>query len=127
MGRVKTRQLYQVTAQQIKLEATYIHVPSRPQVLTKVNVKAKVNIWWDHSKGPKKEVKRLTASGVAKRRRRQNKASPREGVANTRRRQAKASPREGVAKPGIDSVTPRYPWVGKTVEGVTPREGLRPR
>ena len=30
-------------------------VPSRPRALTKVkvNVGAKVNIWWDHTKGPK--------------------------------------------------------------------------
>jgi len=40
-------------------------------MLTKVNMKAKVNIWWDHSKGPKKQVNRLTASGVANTRRRQ--------------------------------------------------------
>jgi len=42
----------------------------------------------------KTKVNRLTASGVAKRRRRQNKASLREGVAKTRRRQDWASPRE---------------------------------
>jgi len=63
-------------------------VPSRPRALTKVNVKAKVNIWWDHSKGPKKGVNRLTASGVAKRRRRQERASPSQGVAKRGRRQA---------------------------------------
>ena len=32
-------------------------------------------------------------------------------------RQVEASPEQG-----INGVTPRYPWVGKTMEGVTPPE-----
>ena len=36
-------------------------------------------------------------------------------------------PRHHSRPPGRYSVTPRYLWVGKTMEGVTPREGLKHR
>ena len=52
--------------------------------------------------------------------RRQDKASPR-----GRRRPTRASPDQTVLKQGNHSVVPRYPWVGKTMEGATPWEGLR--
>jgi len=37
------------------LEELFVTVPFHPRALTKVkvNVGAKVNIWWDHTKGPK--------------------------------------------------------------------------
>ena len=57
----------------------------------------------------------------------QHKASPGEAtpsasIAQAARRQGKMS-----QKQGSRSVAPRYPWVGKTMEGVTPWEDLKPR
>ena len=62
------------------------------------------------------------SASIAKRKRRQDKASPRAGDAKVGRRQGKMS-----RKQGNHSVAPRYPWVGKTMDGVTPWEGLKPR
>ena len=64
-------------------------VPSRSRGLTKVkvNVKVKVNIWWDPSRGPKEESQQVDHL-----RRCQDKASPGWGVARLRRRQVEASP-----------------------------------
>jgi len=53
----------------------------------------------------------LSAS-VTKKRRRQGKASPR-----WRRRPTRASPDQTILKQGNHSVVPRYPQVGKTMEG----------
>ena len=61
-------------------------------------------------------------ASVAKKKRRQGKASPR-----WRRRPTRASPDQILLRQGNHSVVPRYPWVGKTMEGATPWEGLRSR
>ena len=69
-------------------------MPSHPQALTKVkvNIEAKVNMWWDHAKGPKKGSQQSDYT-----RRRQEKTSPREDVAKKGRRPNKASSGKGVA------------------------------
>jgi len=58
------------------------------------------------------------------------KALPSIRVAKIRRRPvvvAKVGRRQGTMtqERGNHSVAPRYPWVGKTMEGVTPWESLR--
>jgi len=62
------------------------------------------------------------SASIAKRKRRQDNTSPRAGVAKVGRRQGKMSQEQG-----NHGVAPRYPWVGKTMEGVMPWEGLKPR
>jgi len=89
-------------------------VPSRIRALTKSRSKS--------TSGVKVNVRRRPGEGtpsasVAKARRRLG-----EGVAQLGRRQRQMSQRRG-----DHSVAPRYPWVGKTMEGATPWEGLKSR
>ena len=60
--------------------------------------------------------------GDAKGRHRRGKASLRGSIAKVGRRQGEISPERG-----IHSVAPRYPWVGKTMEGAILWEGLKPQ
>jgi len=93
----------------------YRPVPGVDKVKVKVSVEVKVNI--------RRRLGEATPSAsIAKTGRRQDKTSPRVGVAQLGRRQGKMS-----QKQGNHSVAPRYPWVGKTMEGVTPWEGLKPQ
>ena len=72
-------------------------------------------MWCGHAKGSKKGSQQNNYT-----RRRKDKASPKKGVAEIRRRLDKVPPRYDVAQQATGNVTPRYPWVGKTMEGVTP-------
>jgi len=101
--------------------ACTIPYPGVDKVKVKVNVEVKVNI--------RRRLGEVTArqgvangQGIAKRKRRQDKTSPRAGITKVGRRQGEMSQERG-----IHSVAPRYPWVGKTMEGVTLWEGLKPR
>jgi len=89
--------------------------PGVDKVKVKVNIEVKVNI--------RRRLGEATPrASIAQAGRRQDKTSPRAGVAKVGRRQGKVS-----QKQGNHSVAPRYPWVGKTMEGVTPWKGLKPR
>ena len=89
--------------------------PGVDKVKVKVNVEVKVNI-------RRRPGEATPSASIAQAGRRQDKTSLRAGVAKVGRRQGKMS-----QKQGNHSVAPRYPWVGKTMEGVTPWEGLKPR
>ena len=94
-------------------------VPSRTRALTKSRSKS--------TPGVKVNTRRCLgeetpSASVARARRRLGKASPR-----WRRRPTRASPDQTVPKQGNRRVVPRYPWVGKTMVGATPWEGLRSR
>jgi len=97
----------------------YVTVPSRTRALTKSRSKS--------TPGVKVNTRRCLgeqtpSASVVKKRRRQGKASPR-----WRHRPTRASPDQTVLKQGNHRVVPRYPWVGNTMEGATPWEGLRSR
>jgi len=94
---------------QILEEGCTVPYPGVDKVKVKVNVEVKVNI--------RRRLGETTPStSIAK-----AGASPRGSVAKVGHRQGKTSQEQG-----NHSVAPRYPWVGKTVEGVTPWEALKP-
>jgi len=89
--------------------------PGVDKVKVKVSIEVQVNT--------RRRLGEATPSvSIAKTGRRQDKTSPRARVVQLGRRQGKMSQRQG-----NHNVAPRYPWVGKTMEGVTPLEGLKPR
>ena len=98
---------------------TYMIVPSLIRALTKSRSKSTPRVKVNTRHCLDEET---PSASVVKRKHRQGKASPR-----WRRRPTRASPDKTLLKQGNHSAAPRYPWVGKTMEGATPWEGLKSR